>query len=365
MQALAEQAPLHVGERDDDRVERRRRRAARPVSACPRVSPLRIEPCNRGVIGRAAAAGDRRARLARPRGSRSSCSAAGSRTATSRSTSPGASTCCASAGTTRSCSASTATPSTRRTCSPRGSGSRPEVIAFVEPEGYLVTRYIRGTPVSAERDARPRDDPQRGADAAALPQQRLDRVPLRPLPRRRGLLQHRRGRTASRSPKAYDRAKPIADMIERLRPPHPTVLCHNDLLNANFIADENGRIWIVDWEYAGMGDRFFDLANFSVNHGLDEEDDALLLASYGVEERALAACRCGSCPTSARRCGASCSRRSPSSTSTSRRTRAEHFERMEETADSDRFRAGAACDGPCARRRRSAAGSAAARSSTG
>ena len=23
---------------------------------------------------------------------------------------------------------------------------------------------------------------------------------------------------------------------------------------------------IVDWEYAGMGDPFFDLANFSINH---------------------------------------------------------------------------------------------------
>jgi thiamine kinase-like enzyme len=83
---------------------------------------------------------------------------------------------------------------------------------------------------------------------------------------------------------AYDRAKPIADMIERLIPPHPEVFCHNDLLNANFIADENGRIWIVDWEYAGMGDRFFDLANFSVNHDFTEADDAALLASYGVED---------------------------------------------------------------------------------
>ena len=44
--------------------------------------------------------------------------------------------------------------------------------------------------------------------------------------------------------------------------------CHNDLLNANFI-DDGERIRIVDWEYAGMGDPFFDLGNFSVNHELD------------------------------------------------------------------------------------------------
>jgi thiamine kinase-like enzyme len=37
---------------------------------------------------------------------------------------------------------------------------------------------------------------------------------------------------------------------------------------------------IVDWEYAGMSDRFFDLANFSVNHGLDEEARTMLLEAY-------------------------------------------------------------------------------------
>ena len=49
--------------------------------------------------------------------------------------------------------------------------------------------------------------------------------------------------------------------------------CHNDLLNANFI-DDGERLRIVDWEYAGMGDRFFDLANFSINHELDADERA-------------------------------------------------------------------------------------------
>ena len=44
---------------------------------------------------------------------------------------------------------------------------------------------------------------------------------------------------------------------------------HNDLLALNFI-DDGERTWIVDWEYAGMGDAYFDLANFAVNNELDE-----------------------------------------------------------------------------------------------
>jgi thiamine kinase-like enzyme len=54
--------------------------------------------------------------------------------------------------------------------------------------------------------------------------------------------------------------------------------CHNDLLNENFLFD--GRLRILDWEYAGMGDPFFDLANFSVNHDFADEHDRLLLAWY-------------------------------------------------------------------------------------
>ncbi|MGZ3610611.1 MAG: phosphotransferase [Ktedonobacteraceae bacterium] len=55
--------------------------------------------------------------------------------------------------------------------------------------------------------------------------------------------------------------------------------CHNDLLAGNFI-DDNHTIRILDWEYAGMGDLFFDLGNFAVNQSLNEEQCSLLLQSY-------------------------------------------------------------------------------------
>jgi thiamine kinase-like enzyme len=55
------------------------------------------------------------------------------------------------------------------------------------------------------------------------------------------------------------------------------------LLNANFI-DDGVRLWLVDWEYAGMGDPFFDLGNFAVNHELAEEGENALLAAYGSDD---------------------------------------------------------------------------------
>ncbi len=162
-------------------------------------------------------------------------------------------------------------------------GVGPEVVAFVEPEGYLVTRFIEGEIVPLER-MREADVIRRVA-AALRP---VHNGP--PLSRRfdsfRVVEEYRSTAFAHGSPMPaeYVRARQIARAIERARGPIPERPCHNDLLNANFI-DDGSRIRIVDWEYAGMGDIFFDLANFAVNHELDEDSRAELLAAYFGEVR--------------------------------------------------------------------------------
>jgi len=106
-----------------------------------------------------------------------------------------------------------------------------------------------------------------------------------------------RGRGAT-LPDAYAEAHERAGRIERALqgPEHEPVPCHNDLLAANFIrgAGPTGQLWIVDWEYAGMGDRYFDLANFAVNNELGEAAEEALLADYfgeKADERRLATLR--------------------------------------------------------------------------
>jgi thiamine kinase-like enzyme len=57
--------------------------------------------------------------------------------------------------------------------------------------------------------------------------------------------------------------------------------CHNDLLPGNIIrVQDGGRMMIVDWEYAGMGDPRFDLGNLSINNQFDEATDERLLGAY-------------------------------------------------------------------------------------
>ncbi len=65
------------------------------------------------------------------------------------------------------------------------------------------------------------------------------------------------------------------------KPEFQNKLCHNDLLNANFLKKKSDKkIMILDWEYAGMGNLFFDLANFSSHHELNNRQDLEMLTLY-------------------------------------------------------------------------------------
>jgi len=156
----------------------------------------------------------------------------------------------------------------------------PEVEAFVEPEGYLVTRFVAGSPIPPERM---REEATIARVAAVL--SRIHGAA--PFPGRfdahrivEDYLETAMGRGVSR-PDDFEWAHDISSRIEAARGAQPAVPCHDDLLNANFIeAEGTGDVVVVDWEYAGMGDRFFDLANFSVNHEFEPEHDEVLLRAY-------------------------------------------------------------------------------------
>jgi len=154
-------------------------------------------------------------------------------------------------------------------------GLAPEVLAFLEPEGFLLTRYVEGV-VGKVDVARVGTLLRRLHDGPPIPG-RFDS--FRVVEDYRAIAQDR----GVAIPAAYAWARDLAQRIEERRRGEPLRPCHNDLLNANFIADGD-RLWIVDWEYAGMGDPFFDLGNFAVNHELDADGERLLLESYGSSD---------------------------------------------------------------------------------
>lgn len=70
----------------------------------------------------------------------------------------------------------------------------------------------------------------------------------------------------------------LRSLSRRIAPFRP-VLCHNDLLAANLI-DDGGRLWLIDWEYGGVGHPLFDLASACANAGLGPDQECRLLAAY-------------------------------------------------------------------------------------
>ncbi len=158
-------------------------------------------------------------------------------------------------------------------------GIAPEVYYFIKPEGYLVTRFIHGRPISPEEISEP-ENIRRVIDTL----HKIHAMPTIP-----GTFDvFRVIRDYTDTARRYQVAFPndFDRLIDRLREaekalavhPYQPCPCHNDLLNANFLT--NGQLYILDWEYAGMGDVFFDLANFSDHHNFSDEQDRWMMICY-------------------------------------------------------------------------------------
>jgi len=160
-------------------------------------------------------------------------------------------------------------------------GIGPVVVAMLDDPPCLVTEFVVGEPMQPEELREP------GAMAEAATALRAlhgsaERLPIEFSSFR--MVETYAARIADRGaevPSSYEWAMSAAHRIETtlVGPEHEPVPCHNDLLSANFIRSPRG-LRIIDWEYAGMGDRYFDLGNFAVNNELDEAQEAELLTAY-------------------------------------------------------------------------------------
>ena len=58
------------------------------------------------------------------------------------------------------------------------------------------------------------------------------------------------------------------------------VPCHNDPLCENWVVSDTDRLYLIDWEYAGMNDGMWDVAAVSIEAGYGHTDDERFLAAY-------------------------------------------------------------------------------------
>jgi thiamine kinase-like enzyme len=156
-----------------------------------------------------------------------------------------------------------------------------EVIAAFPEAGALVTRFVPGEPLKAE-DAR---DPAILSSIVALvgrchalapPSEAAASCPFTLIETYYRQARERGASLPAALEPALARLGQLRTALSGGRPPR---LCHNDLLPANFICD-GGRIHLIDWEYAGLGDPLFDLGNLAANFQFDETQERALLRLY-------------------------------------------------------------------------------------
>jgi thiamine kinase-like enzyme len=146
-------------------------------------------------------------------------------------------------------------------------------------DGCLVTAFIEGGTVTGREPA------ERAAELATALRAFHDCGVRLPVDFAVGTLLEQyaakvRGR-GGELPGEYTFASSVAARITAAVGSFESRPCHDDLLAANIIrAADEGRLMIVDWEYAGMGDPRFDLGNLAVNNDFGDADEERLLAAY-------------------------------------------------------------------------------------
>jgi thiamine kinase-like enzyme len=161
-------------------------------------------------------------------------------------------------------------------------GIAPPLVAA--DEECLVTEFLRGAPIDGDRLRR---DPYTAAQALRAFHDSGLELPVRFwVPDLLGAYAEIVARRGGTLPAGYGRAQELVARIAAVLPLSDPVPCHNDLLPGNILTTDDDvgparpRAVLVDWEYAGMGHRLFDLGNLAVNNEFETDSRSRLLEAY-------------------------------------------------------------------------------------
>ena len=151
-------------------------------------------------------------------------------------------------------------------------GIGPEVIAYLPPEGHLVTRWIDGRHWTAEEfrtHPRVRLLTETVRRIHALPS---NGAVFSPFQRVNAFLETARSFHVH-LPDSLESAFETMQIVQAEQQADPSAwqcFCHNDLASVNYLFNEpEHKITVLDWEFSGWGDRYYDLATIVYTHDSD------------------------------------------------------------------------------------------------
>ncbi len=165
-------------------------------------------------------------------------------------------------------------------------GIAPEVVYFIEPEGYIVTRFVNGKRIMPEEIVKPHNLMRVASKIRLFHRHGPELKGEFNVFRRVEMLTKTSQANNCKFPFDWDWIMQKKREVETalLKDPYIPTPCHDDLLNLNWLDEEVpgeiGELRLLDWEYAGMGDIFFDLGNFSQHHRLTDDQQRFFLQCY-------------------------------------------------------------------------------------
>jgi thiamine kinase-like enzyme len=158
-------------------------------------------------------------------------------------------------------------------------GIGPEVIAFLPEHKCLVTRFLDGHVLAATDSRRPEVMERMVGALRSYHESGAGQGIFSPFLAVRNNYAHALKHGVVFPPELSEALSLVAVLEQELQTDEPKSPCHNDLLPSNFI-DDGQKMHVIDWEFGGMGDRYFDLGNLAANHLYEDEQERQLLTLY-------------------------------------------------------------------------------------
>lgn len=162
-------------------------------------------------------------------------------------------------------------------------GFHPPVLYFSVKSGIKVTEYIRGAQTLNAKTARLETNMRK--TAAVLRQLHDSEIDMQgefdvweEYKRYSETIVKMNGRWYAGSKEIepfFYRLRDDLDRLGRERKP-----CHNDLVPENLVRDENGKMFLIDWEYSGINDPMWDVASHLVEADFTPDEEELFLSYY-------------------------------------------------------------------------------------
>jgi aminoglycoside phosphotransferase (APT) family kinase protein len=168
-------------------------------------------------------------------------------------------------------------------------GIGPEVVAFLLPEGHLVTRWVEGRHWEVSEFRTPECVRLLTETVKRIHALAPDGATFSPFRRVMSFLATAQAHNVPLPP-GLERALATMRLVQADQQSDPSGwqrFCHNDLVAVNYLVVEQEQgIIVLDWEFAGLGDIYYDLATIVYTHDSEgpippELEEAMLTCYFG------------------------------------------------------------------------------------